>query len=313
MFVVMAASGYYVYTVGLSGGPSVEVPALIDLDVSEAARRLAQVELEMKLVSEPHGSVPRQHVITQRPEPGDVVRARRTVTVTVSDGPGAEPVPNFINRTLSEVETQLTELDISLAGVARIPSEAPRDTVLGQDPSPNEPIRSQGELYLLVSEGRRVQGTFMPDFRELELAKAEDLARSYELEPQITLSDVAGDKEGVVLDQFPPPDAIVVPGQQVTFTVKMPEYVGPFKHKFDYDWYDKSVRIAIYDRLGNKTDEQVYPVDFSAAAIQERVAGRQIAAKIDYAQSSTVRVYVDDVLVQTYLFEDGNPPIALGG
>ena len=76
----------------------VKVPDLRGVSVAEATTALAQLGLALRVdeVKRPDPKVPADHVLTQEPEPGVVMRRQRSVRVRVSDGQRDPIVPNVV-------------------------------------------------------------------------------------------------------------------------------------------------------------------------------------------------------------------------
>ena len=81
---VMAGAGYYVFNYALSTGTPVTVPDIVDLPINEASLILAERGLDLgKQARVPHATVPKDHVIAQRPEAGRVVREQARPVVVL--------------------------------------------------------------------------------------------------------------------------------------------------------------------------------------------------------------------------------------
>ncbi len=314
---VMAGAGYYVYSEALSGGQHVTVPDITDMPITEAALLLAEQGLEMgKQTQVPHATAPMYQVITQRPEAGRVVRAGRKVYPTVSLGADFQTAPDLRRINLEEARKTLSSSRFTLASVARIPSEMPRDTVLGQDPGPGRSIPAGGNVHLLVSAGHGEANNFMPDIRGMKIADMEKVMAPYGVQLIKQESDLPDAQEGVVLDQEPAPDTMIYQGQVVTYFVKSASGEGEegmtfeteVRHVMSYDWYDRDVRVDIVDHAGGRTTLWRKAPAFDANAQATYVSGSAIRLTVPYTKEAMVEVYVDGRMEKSYYLRNGRPP-----
>ena len=318
---VMAGAGYYVFNYALSTGTPVTVPDIIDIPINEASLILAERGLDMgKQARVPHSTIPKDHVIAQRPEAGRVVREGRKVYPTVSLGADVLTAPNLVKLRLDEAKRTITESRFRLLSVARVPNDAPRDTVLAQDPSPGQGIENQGNISLLVSGGSETSTNFMPDVRGMNV---QDMLRV--LAPlRLTLVprevEIEGAKPDTVLNQDPAPDTLVYPGQVVTYEVKasgdepLPsnQASSTIRHVMPYDWFDKDVRVDQVDPDGTRKTVWKKGIEDSDNARRTYVAGSALRISISYISEASVEIFVDGRLVESYQVKEGQDP-ARGG
>ena len=315
---VMAVAGYFVTMHALSGGQHVRVPNILDLPITEASYVLAEKGLEMgNQVQVPHQTVPKYHVITQRPEAGRVVRTGRKVIPTVSMGTRFMEAPDLTNMGLEDARRQITQARFRLGSVARVSDDTPRNTVLAQDPPPAGRLSSRGAIHLLVSAGSEKGRDFMPDIRGMGVQDMLNLLSDYNVTVVPNEVDIPNAREDVVLDQDPPPDTVIYAGQVVTYDVKpsgqveLPDmrHSADVRHVMPYDWYDKDVRVDLVDRRGNAQTVFVKPALTDQQSRQTYVAGTAISLKnITYVGEATVEVYVDDELQASYHLKGGEAP-----
>lgn len=314
---VMAGAGYYVFNYALSTGTPVTVPDIIDIPINEASLILAERGLEMgKQARVPHASIPKDHVIAQRPEAGRVVREGRKVYPTVSLGADVLTAPNLVRLRLDEAKRTITESRFRLLSVARVPNDAPRDTVLAQDPSPGQGIENQGNISLLVSGGSETTTNFMPDVRGMNVQEMLRVLAPLRLTLVPREVDIEGAKPDTVLNQDPAPDTLVYPGQVVTYEVKatagelLPsnQAHSTIRHVMPYDWYDKSVRVDQVDLDGSRKTVWEKDVQVDDVARRTYVAGSALRISVSYLGEATVEIYVDNRLVESYKVKDGQEP-----
>lgn len=182
----------------------VKVPDVRGKSVGEATTLLASVGL---LVREepPRRSDPKvalDHVISQDPEAGSVLRRQRAVRVKVSDGQRAPVLPSVIGQPERSAELTLQQEGIQVAGRDEIRSgEYPDGTVIAQDP----PGRSRSaSVTLLVNRGVTGASYVMPDLIGTPGLLAADLLRKRGLRvAPATYVSYPGIPPGIVVRQTP--------------------------------------------------------------------------------------------------------------
>jgi len=314
----MAGAGYYVFMEALHGGQHVVVPKVIDLPITEASLILSEQGLDMgKPESVPHPTVPQYHVITQRPEPGRVVRTGRKVYVTVSMGTEFLKAPDLLRRTLEDARQEIEQSRFRVGSLARIPSSTPRDIVLAQDPPPGRNIANQGEIHLLVSAGMESAPSFMPDIRGMGVQEALNLLTPFNVTLVPNVVDIPGAMPDVVLNQDPLPGTLVYQGQVVNYDVKpsgtinLPDarHTSEVRYVLNYDWFDRDVRVDLVDRRGNRQTVWSKRPAFDEQSRRTFVAGSAIRIPITYIGEVIVEIYVNDALVESYSLREGAEPV----
>ena len=319
----MAASAYYVYTVTLEAGEPVQVPAIVNLPLEEAIIRLGEQGLELgKQEPASHDTLPKYHIISQRPAPGRVVRTGRKVYITYSMGKDYLTAQDVTNRYLDSAREILEGAAVRLGTVSRVPDSKPRNMVLAQDPPPGADIEKDGTIHLLVSDGDGVYQNYMPDLRGKPVSEIAAIMAPYNVILVPEEVDMAGAREDVVLDQNPQPDNLIVDGQRVTYKVKssvqeleLEQIAAPvprstsIRHEMRYDWYDRNVRIEQVDRFGVRKVLESLPAATDDRSRTTRVVGSSLSIPVHYTESCTINIYVDDVAAASYTVKDGEAPV----
>jgi len=316
---VMAASGYYVFMETLDGGEPVQVPNITNLPWEEAQTRLAEQGLEMgKPVQISHDTLPKYHIISQRPAPGRVVRTGRKVYPTVSMGKDFLTAPNLLKKPLDDVRNEITQAQFRLGSVARIAHASARNTVIAQDPPAGGQLGKQGSIHLLVSDGDGRAEDYMPDLRGRPVSEIAALMAPFKvvLAPNIVTTPDA--KVDVVLNQDPAPATLISAGQVVTYDVKPSSQTptlpdsrqrGEVTHKMAFDYFDKQLRIERVDPDGNRQVLHSFMPDFSDKGRAERVIGSGLRIPVTYVGTCTVEVIVNGNVIAAYEFKNGEAPV----
>lgn len=141
----------------------VTVPDLRGRSIPDASAALVQLGLVIR-IDEPRRSdekVPENHILSQDPDAGTVLRRQRAVRVRVSDGQRAPIVPSVVGAPERTAELTLSDGKIAVTSRAEIrTANYASGIVVAQDP----PARVRGSgVSLLVNRRDDTEGYVMPD------------------------------------------------------------------------------------------------------------------------------------------------------
>ena len=120
-------------TVG-TGPRAVEVPSLYGSTPDQAARILAEADLELGGQTEaPSDEVDEGQIFEQQPATGATVEPGSEVNVSVSSGPELSTVPNVAGQTAEQAQAELWNA-LFASTVVTVPSNEPEGTVVSTDP-----------------------------------------------------------------------------------------------------------------------------------------------------------------------------------
>jgi len=172
----------------------------------------------------------KNHIISQDPKAGSVVRAGKRIKLMISRGAIVDKVGAYTGQNLADVKTQLQSLFASYTPlmVIREPvifvfDEAPAGTILEQDPPAETPLTGLTELVFVVSRGPVGEKYSIDNFVELKWMDALNrLVRSNQ--PFVfTRSDETRGKTALVLTQSPNAGETVETGSRIELSVSTPE------------------------------------------------------------------------------------------
>ena len=140
----------------------VKVPNIQGQPLSAATTALADLGLALKVDqrrSDP--KVAADHVLSQDPEPGTILRRQRAVRVRVSDGQRDPVVPLVVGQADRTAEIVLAQAHIEIGGRAEVRTAGyPAGTVIAQDPGEKQ---RAAKISLLVNRGETDTTYVMPD------------------------------------------------------------------------------------------------------------------------------------------------------
>src|SRR6187399_899744 len=181
----------------------VKVPSLQGLSMTDANRAAAAVGLVLK-VDQRRGDpkVPADHVLSQDPDAGTVLRRQRQVRVRVSDGQRDPAVPLVVGMAERTAELVLAQEKVEIGDKAEIRTRAfEAGLVVAQDP----PAKVQtAKVALLVNRGEDAAGYVMPDIIGTMSARSVDILRRHGFRVTVSAEVLyPGIAPGVVVRQSP--------------------------------------------------------------------------------------------------------------
>ena len=184
------------------------VPEFIGRTETEAGRIAEETRIRLDATARENPRVPAGIIFDQRPPAGDLLPRDRIVSVAFSTG---YPLPDLVGMHQDEARRVAAELNFELA-VRRSPLvDRIVDHVDTQAPEAGTRLPLEGPVSVLVSEGWPT-----PEF--LTLGENEATALAEESQVLLQVVERRRDREsrpGIVIEQNPPPGALLPPGQAV--------------------------------------------------------------------------------------------------
>jgi serine/threonine-protein kinase len=198
----------------------VEVPNLVGKSLEEARGLLAERGLVVRVedVRRPDKTVPPDHVLSQEPAAGQIVRRQRPVRLRISEGQRAATLPSVVDLPERTAEITLEGERVAVGYRAEILSTTYRPgAVVSQDP----PASQRGDkINLLVNKSDGSQGFVMPDLIGTLGIRSADVLRSHEFRVAV-VSEVPypGLPPGIVVKQTPQPGFQILARDTITLEV----------------------------------------------------------------------------------------------
>jgi serine/threonine-protein kinase len=198
----------------------VQVPDVRGVSVDAARQTLAEAGLVLRIdeqrIADP--KTPANHVLSQMPSPGTVLRRQRPVRVRVSEGqrdPMVPPVAGMPERT---AEITLAADRIAIGTRAEIRTTGyDEGVVVAQDPPATSRARS---IALLVNRGEGNARFVMPDLIGTIGSRSVEVMRSQGFRISISASvPYPGLQSGIVIRQTPQAGFQIAYGEPVTIEV----------------------------------------------------------------------------------------------
>jgi eukaryotic-like serine/threonine-protein kinase len=142
-------------TVFLSSGPQpVKVPDLSNEMAKDAKEILEEAGLELgETTKQPNEDVEKGLVISQSIDPGEKVDPETPVDIVVSSGPAPVIVPDVINQTQEQAETNIDAAGLAFEVREEFSDEVAEGIVFDQDPDPFAEVPPDSVVTIFVSLG----------------------------------------------------------------------------------------------------------------------------------------------------------------
>lgn len=205
-------------TLTVSNGPgSSKVPGSAGLSEEEAIEKVEDAGFKAKVKSVNSSAVESGLVVNSEPSAGETATNGSTVTLNVSNGPKLAKVPVLVGSQRRLAVQQIRGRGL-VPSVSEEESDSAAGEVISQAPSAGSEVEPGSSVSIVVSSGKKQ--ALMPNVIGRLREEAVRAVRAAGLEPTVEEeeTEVQG-KVGRVLDQFPPPDSELTPGETVTIIV----------------------------------------------------------------------------------------------
>ena len=175
--VLATALGYFLFARPLpdfGGNGDITVADYSNLSDTDAMARIANAGLTAHEIKSPSDTVAANHVIRQNPAPNAKVAKNTVVELVVSNGAPTVGLPDVRTYTAQDAQRLLTSYHMQVKMVLHKYDNAPKDSVIDQDPKPNARVRPNSGVTLIVSSGP--QPIDVPNFAHMSLGDAKSLA-----------------------------------------------------------------------------------------------------------------------------------------
>lgn len=222
-FGALAGASYYVLGRYVRG-ETIPAPDLTARSVMEAMAIAREHSLSIEFDrEEPSEALAEGEILSQRPKPGEMIKARTPIRVVVSSGPRQTILPDqLVGQTRLQVGITLRELELDLGNVAFLPAAPGQnpDVVLATDPPPGTGVPRGSKVNVLVAAETSTRSYSMPDLYGLTLEQANlELSRLGLRVNSVKEDYAAGALGGSIHAQQPAPGMPVSGESQIEVTV----------------------------------------------------------------------------------------------
>ena len=256
---VLSGIGAFLLFSGALSTEDVTVPNVIGKNVEIAKKNLSDKKLKASVSEEFHDKIPVGQVVAQDPAPDSVVKANRTVNLTISRGGEPTFVPNLKGLSRRDAELQLKNSGLLIGRVdeQNLPDGVP-DTVVGQNRQPNEQVPKGTAIDLVINKGPAKRKMTLPDFRGLPISSVTAQLEALKLK-QGRITDTTSDRyvAGSVGGQNPAPGIEVAEDSEIDLMVvkgaELPTKKASVQVTVPAGAARQNIQIVVTDGSGRKT------------------------------------------------------------
>ena len=268
------------------------VPKIIGLDKVAAEKLVVGKDLSFQVVGEENSDKPKGTVLICFPDEGTEMKAKGEVRVRVSKGVESFKIPNVKGIDKISAKAIIEQNGLELSNVTEEFSDSVASgIVISQDPIENSLVKKGDKVNLVISKGKEVKLTKVPNLNGLSLDEAEGVLQNANLKLGDKKEKVTNDKsqEGKISDQSIAVDTEVKQGNSVG--VSYYKYKEPEKEKFEVPDF-KGMTVKEAKDLSAKSDInlKVSGNDEDIIESQDKAAGTKI--NVGDAITLTVKVVV---------------------
>ncbi|WP_341466976.1 Stk1 family PASTA domain-containing Ser/Thr kinase [Desulfofundulus salinus] len=303
LLVALLAGGAFALSNYLEGPPPVTVPSVINKDLSEAQRILADLGLQVAVRKVHHPKIPEGYVIDQDIGPEHApIKPPRVITLTVSLGPDLREVPDLYRLPLEGARIRLAERGLVLAEQVQkdYDDNVPPDLIFQQSPAAGERVAPNTPVTVYLSLGPKPRQSKVPNLIGLtmEQARVKLAENNLSLDENVEWVESTDYFQNQVIIQDPAPDSIVNQGTSVKVTLSkgpgpVPKEVR-VKVPLPNDGQAHQVKIVINDVRGT-----------TLAYVNTHQPGETVVTTVRYYGRATIEVYVDNKLVKQKPLQEG--------
>ncbi len=217
---ILAVLNYYILP-DYVNVPEVKVPSIIGLPRTEAISILKSKKLNpVKQGVKYDLTVPKDHILFQKPLPNTLVKEGRHIYYWVCGGEPLVQVPKVIGKTIRDAKVTLRRLGFVIGEIKESRSEFPNNTVISQSIDSGENVPKGTEIDIEISIGPRKGMVRVPSLIAKTVKEARRILRRNNLSVgKIIYQHSQNLLPNTVIDQMPSEDALINVGEKVDIVV----------------------------------------------------------------------------------------------
>jgi len=305
--IIAGISAYLTVSFVIKNEGTVVVPNLVGEDIVSALELLTNLGLNTKVKGNQYSSkIPKNSIVYQEPEPGDIIKKGRDIRVIISKGTRIVAMPNLTGLSLQSALLILEKNGLAEGIISKPYSRIiNKDAIISQFPAPGSEVERGTKTDLLVSMGKRRAESVMPDLTGKYLEEAVLDIEKNKLEIG-TINPVYQKNKpaNIILDQNPPSGYYVLKHQRVDLRVNR----KTMRHAADHN--NELFRGALFTYklpagyLRQQIRLELRTFGMSCIIYDELMEPeREIWVIIPGSSASVVFLYKNDMLVETKIYD----------
>jgi len=202
-----------------NGPPSVNVPSVSGLTAAQAKQELKAARLKVgRTVTEPSSTVPSGDATRTDPQSGQSLPVGSEVTLFVSSGPAAVPVPDVTGQSQSSATALLQSQGFSVTTSTQESTTVQPGNVISQSPAGGTKVQPNATVNLVIATAPTTAS--VPDVTGSTAAAAKStLSGAGFSVTEKTMDTSKQNQDGIVLSQSPTSGQTAKKGSTVTIVV----------------------------------------------------------------------------------------------
>lgn len=304
--VITGVMAYLTLTYTIKNEDSVVVPELVGKHVVSVLEKLTDLGLNTKVSgSEYTFETPKNHIISQDPEAGTIIKKGRDVRIIFSKGSRSITMPSLIRIPIQQAGILLSDNGMNQGVISYTYSnEIEKNKIITHVPEAGTTTNRGNTVNILVSKGKRPGEYFMPDLKGMTIDEAILLIEKKHLKLG-EVKSVSSKKapQNVVTFHEPHTGSKIMEGGIVSLVINRTSESnrtrvfqadsGPrlFRHIVDNGFLKKHTRIQMssYGSVNEVFNNYVKP-------------GEEVWVMVPVNTEATVFLYEDDTLIKTQFF-----------
>ncbi|MBU0996349.1 MAG: PASTA domain-containing protein [Proteobacteria bacterium] len=306
--IVAGTSAYFTLSIIIKGEETVVIPDLVGKDIVYALEVLTDLGVNIKVKGSEYSiDIPKNHVVSQDPGPGAMIKEGRDVRIVFSKGEEQILMPNLKGLSVQQATIILDENDLNVNMISKVSHESvDENMIIAQSPAPGTRVKRKMNADLLISTGPLPVFYSQPDFTGIRLEDAVLLIEQKGLVPGNISSIYKPDvPQNVVVRQNPLAGYAVKMKSRVDLVInrtpdakhksidlKSINGVKLFRHKTGFGFLKKHIRIDlnIYNQSYCILDQFVKP-------------NEELWVSVPNQTEATLLLYENDELVITEMYD----------
>ncbi|MGM0501575.1 MAG: Stk1 family PASTA domain-containing Ser/Thr kinase [Bacillota bacterium] len=295
IIIALLGISYYLYLDYVTV-PNVEVPNLVEQSLDSAEETLQKKGLQLEVYYKTYSSkISKNHIVSQSPKAGEVVKKNRAISVVVSQGSDMSVVPDFKGVPLRKAKVELDKNDLLLGEVEeKYSSEFDAGEVISQTPPKEKKVEAKTKVDLVVSKGVEPQRLKVPNVVGLKREDAIEEIRSANLIlGQVSTRKSLNYFEGRVIAQQPASGDEIAEGSTIQLIIS-----SGIRNPYNSEVRKSNVNIEVTP--GQQKEVKIVVQDDNGQRImyqQLHQPGDKIYKDVITVGPAVIKVYFDDKLV----------------
>jgi eukaryotic-like serine/threonine-protein kinase len=204
---------------------TVTIPSVVGMKEQDAMALLKKLNLEpLEGDTRTDKEYPIGSVVSQNPEPQQIVKEGRRVYLTISGGEKLVMLPSFKGSTLGNAKFTIDRLGLKEGALSyAVSTEFPEGTIISQEPPQGTSIRHGGFVNFLLSAGTSIDSIVVPDLIGKSMTEAQKILLEKGLRVgNISYQPAADLLPNTVVEQLPRALEIVTVEKNVDLIIASP-------------------------------------------------------------------------------------------